>query len=372
MKIKDGRFYETVSAFLKVYLPKNMSRSPNTVKAYEDTLNLYLLFLEEIKNTPREKVTWDFFRRQTVMEFLDWLERERGCGESTKAQRLAAIRAFVRYGGVIDLRVMAIQADVEKIEFKKAQGKLVEYLSKEELEVFLTQPDPAKRSGFRDMAFLNLMYDTAARCQELLDLKIRNLKLSDSHPVVYLTGKGKKNRVIPLMEKTAEHMRAYLKKFHPSKTRKSEDYVFYTHHAAHQMSADNVGAFVRKYGEMARRICPSIPERVHPHMIRHTRAMHFYQGGMDLQGIADWLGHEHTETTRIYVISDTEMKREAMRKATPSLQTPPPEPIWDIENEEMMRKLKGKKRKDYPEEIVQKPCHSAGFRRFFGMSIFSG
>ena len=343
MKIKDGAFYETVAAFLNVYLKKNRSCSPNTVKAYEDSLNLYLLFLKEVKNTPREKVTWDFFRRQTVLEFLDWLEETRGCGGSTKAQRLAAIRSFVRYGAIVDLRVMAVQADVEKIEFKKPAGKLVPYLTREELTVFLAQPNPSTRTGFRDMAFLNLMYDTAARCQEMLDLKIENLKLSDSRPVVYLTGKGRKTRSVPLMPDTAEHMRRYLKKFHPAKTRKGGDYVFYTHHVAHRMSEDNVNAFVRKYGEMARQICPSIPERVHPHMLRHTRAMHLYQSGMDLKFISDWLGHEHIETTRIYAFADTEMKREAVRKATPSLQNPQPEPIWDINDEEMMRKLQGKK-----------------------------
>ena len=343
MKIKDGAFYETVAAFLNVYLKKNRSCSPNTVKAYEDSLNLYLLFLQEVKNTPREKVTWDFFRRQTVLEFLDWLEETRGCGGSTKAQRLAAIRSFVRYGAIVDLRVVAVQADVEKIEFKKPAGKLVPYLTREELTVFLAQPNPSTRTGLRDSAFLNLMYDTAARCQEMLDLKIRNLKLSDSHPVAYLTGKGQKSRAIPLTEKTAEHMRRYLKKFHPAKSRKSDDYVFYTHHVAHRMSEDNVGAFVRKYGEMARQICPSIPERVHPHMLRHTRAMHLYQSGMDLKFISDWLGHEHIETTRIYAFADTEMKRETVRKATPSLQNPQPEPIWDINDEEMMKKLQGKK-----------------------------
>ena len=343
MKIKDGAFYETLKSFLDVYLMKNRSCSPNTVKSYEETLNLYLLFLKEVKNIPREKVTWDFFRRQNVLEFLDWLERTCDCAASTKALRLAAIRSFVRYGAIIDLRVMAVQADVEKIEFKKPVGKLVGYLSREELAVFLSQPNPARRAGLRDMAFLSLMYDTAARCQEMLDLKIENLKLNGEHPAVYLTGKGRVSRAVPLMEKTAENMRRYLKKFHPVKTRKNSDYVFYTHHVEHRMSEDNVGAFVRKYGEMARKICPSIPERVHPHMIRHTRAMHLYQGGMDLKAIADWLGHKNVETTRIYAFADTEMKREAMRKATRPLQNPPPEPIWDTNNEEMTHKLEGKK-----------------------------
>ena len=343
MKIKDGAFYDTLTRFLDVYLVKNRSCSSNTVKAYEDTLKLYLLFLKEVKNTPREKVTWECFCRQNVLDFLDWLEQTRNCTGSTKAQRLAAIRSFVRYGAILDLRVMAVQADVDKIEFKKPAGKLVGYLSQEELAVFLAQPNPAKRTGLRDMVFLSLMYDTAARCQEMLDLKIENLKLNGKHPAVYLSGKGQTDRVVPLMEKTAENMRRYLKRFHPAKTRKNSDYVFYTHHVAHRMSADNVAVFVQKYGEMARAICPSIPERVHPHMLRHTRAMHLYQGGMDLKAIADLLGHKHVETTRIYAFADTEMKREAVRKATRSLQNPPPEPIWDPDDKEMMQKLKGKK-----------------------------
>ena len=147
-------------------------------------------------------MTRDFFRRQTALEFLDWLEETRGCGGSTKAQRLAAIRSFVRYGAVVDPRVVAIQADVEKIEFKKPAGKLVPYLTREELTLFLAQPTPATRTGFRDMAFLNLMYD--------------------SRPVVYLTGKGQKPRSVPLMPDTAEHMRRYLKKFHPPRPVKAE------------------------------------------------------------------------------------------------------------------------------------------------------
>ena len=342
MKIKDSGFWETMASFLDVYLVKNRSCSPNTVKSYTESLNLFLTFLAEVMNIPRQKVTWDCFRRQTVLSFLDWLETTRGCSGPTQAQRLAAIRTFVRYGAVIDLRVMAIQADVEKIEFKKPPGKLVEYLSKDELAVFLAQPDCTKLTGKRNMVFLTLMYDSAARCQEMLDLRIQNLKLNGDTPAVYLTGKGRKTRGIPLMPKTADHLRSYLSRFHPAKTRKADDYVFYTHHLPQsRMSEDNVAVFVRKYGQMAKKVCPSFPERMHPHMIRHTRAMHLYQEGIPLATIADWLGHEQVETSRIYAFADTEMKREATRKVNTAFSDASTDAIWDTEDADMMRKLRG-------------------------------
>lgn len=344
MKIKDSGFWDTLNDFLNVYLVKNRSCSPNTVKSYAESLNLYFLFLEEAKKMPRQKVTWENFRRQTIQEFLTWLENTRKCTGSTQAQRLAAIRSFVRYGSIVDLRVMAIQADVEKLQFRKPAGKLVEYLSREELSVFLAQPDCTRRSDLRNMVLLTLMYDSAARCQEVLDLRIRDLKLSEESPALYLTGKGRKTRGVPLMGKTADHLRNYLNKFHPARTRRVDDYVFFTHnHAQCRMSEDNVAAFCKKYGEMARKVCPTMPKRVHPHMLRHSRAMHLYQEGVPLATIADLLGHEQLETTRIYAFADTEMKREATKKANHAFPDDSTKPVWDTKDDDMMRKLRGEK-----------------------------
>lgn len=174
MKVKDAQFFTVVSSFLNVYLVKNRSCSSNTVKSYEDALNLLFTFLEGTKDIPRQRVSWSHFTRQNIQEFVDWLEKVRNCSRQTQLQRLAAIRSFVRYGGIVDLRVIAIQADVERIRYRKPPPALVGYLTKEELSIFLAQPNCKKRTGFRNMVFLVLMYDTAARCQEMLDLAYCN------------------------------------------------------------------------------------------------------------------------------------------------------------------------------------------------------
>ena len=315
MKVKYAHFFTVVSSFLNVYLVKNRSCSSNTVKSYEDALNLLFTFLEGTKDIPRQRVNWSHFTRQNIQEFVDWLEKVRNCSRQTQLQRLAAIRSFVRYG----------------------------YLTKEEISIFLAQPNCKKRTGFRNMVFLVLMYDTAARCQEMLDLRIQDLVLHKTSPCVYFTGKGNKTRVVPILPKTAEHLRSYLKKFHPAENRKRDDYVFYAYGGPQRpMSPDTVAAFVKKYGESARHVCTSIPERVHPHMLRHTRAMHLYQDGVPLAMVSEFLGHAQIETTKIYAHADTEMKRKAIQQAANKLNDTIPDALWNTDDEEMMLKLRGK------------------------------
>ena len=96
MKVKDAQFFTVVSSFLNVYLVKNQSCSSNTVKSYEDALNLLFTFLEGTKDIPRQRVSWSHFTRQNIQEFVDWLEKVRNCSRQTQLQRLAAIRSFVR------------------------------------------------------------------------------------------------------------------------------------------------------------------------------------------------------------------------------------------------------------------------------------
>ncbi|MDE7326045.1 MAG: site-specific integrase [Lachnospiraceae bacterium] len=342
--MKDEQFFRTVRSFFDTYLVKNRSCSPNTVKSYKDALNLYLDFLEDEKNIPTAKVCWNCFRREFVQEFLTWLEEIRGCSKQTQRQRLAAIRSFIEYGGILDVCTVAIQADVGKIKFRKPPQKLVHWLTKEELAVFLSQPDGSKKTGLRDMVFLTVMYDTAARCQEMIDLKIQDLSLTQTTPCIYLTGKGSKTRVVPLLPKTAQHLKSYLDKFHPADTRSQTDYVFYTHSGPKKrMSEDTVAAFVKKYGLLARQLCSSIPERVHPHMLRHTRAMHLYQDGVPLPLISEFLGHAQIETTKVYAYADTEMKRKAIQKANSTIPGTVPEPVWKTSDKETIRKLAGLK-----------------------------
>ena len=288
MKIKNEQFFMIIKKFLQIYLAKNRCYSKNTIKSYTDSLNLYFVYLEKEEGIPLNKVDWDCFHYENVNNFLTWLDESRKCSRATQLQRLTAIRTFIRYAGILDVTTVSIQAEIDKIKIRKPEQKLIPYLSKKQLTVFLSQPDISKRNGLRDMVFLIMMYDTAARCQEMLDIKIGDLVLDCPSPYVYLTGKGNKTRTVPLMDKTVLHIRNYLNKFHPLDIRCSKDYLFFTvsHGEHHRMSEDNVAAFVKKYGEQAKKVCSDILERVHPHMLRHTRRMHLYQYGITLTSLS--------------------------------------------------------------------------------------
>lgn len=254
-----------------------------------------------------------------------------------------ALRSFFRYAGQFDCAQMATYLTAQSIPAKAHEIRPVGFLSESALAALLQQPVLSSSSGLRNLVFMILMYDTAARCSELTNMKICDLKLQNPYPIAYLHGKGNKTRTVPLLPKTVQHCEQYLRKYHPHEHTDSTKPLFYTviHGQQQPMSTDTVEVFVKKYGLKARAICPEIPERVHPHMLRHTRAMHLYRQGMPMMLLSEYLGHANVETTKIYAYADTEMKRAYLAKVdAKSLVEPSSAPIW-VNDEEMILKLSG-------------------------------
>lgn len=312
----DSTFFDLVKGFLTVYLPKQKCCSENTIKSYREVINLVRIFLLEEKNLSFTKITFEIFDYDLVCGFLDWLQRTRNCSASTRNQRLAALNAFFHYTAMQDPALMAVYMKVKKVPMQKRGQRTVKYMTENALKTVLEQPNISKHNGFRDRFFMILLYDTGARVQELLDLKLKDFYLESSTPCVYLTGKGHKTRSVPLLDKTVLHLNEYLKWFHPEETRSNEQYLFYTVIKGHQgqMSVENVASFLRRYGESARKILPEVPSKLHAHLFRHSRAMHLYQMGIPLSYIKDFLGHSHINTTTIYASADINMMKEALEK----------------------------------------------------------
>lgn len=245
---------------------------------------------------------------------------------------MAALKSFFRYAAIEDPTLIAAYGELQRVHAVKSTPDPVDYLSEPALKALLAQPDVRTNRGVRDRFLLILLYDTAARIQELLDIRLRDLTLSGATPCVYLTGKGKKTRIVPLLNKTVDHLTFYLDRFHPGSTRNNNDYLFYTviHGRAGRMSEDTAAHWVKRYGEAARMVCPEVPERVHPHLLRHTRAMHLYQSGIPLSYLKDFLGHSQIHTTDRYAFADTKMMRDALEKV---IQNSPAatgeQPMWN-------------------------------------------
>ena len=343
---KDSlHFYQFVKDFLTVYLPMQKAASPNTIKSYKDTLNIFLEYLKSEQKIPLKSVGFKNVTRKNIEEFLLWLESEKKYSISSRNQRLSGLKSFYKFASVKDKTLMADYQEILNIPKKKQpKGHEIEFFTEDTLQSILNEPDVQKKNGYRDRIFMILLYDTGARIQEMLDIKLADVRLEKENPYIILHGKGKKTRLVPLMDKTAEHLKSYLTQFH-KKSAGTELLFYVSRRGVHSaMSPDNVEKFIKRYGRQAREKNINVPLHLYPHMFRHSRAMHLYRNGMPLPLLAEWLGHVQMETTiQYYANADTKMKKEAIEKATTRLNPlfqDNPEIEWE-NDEEMIKRLHG-------------------------------
>ena len=170
------------------------------------------------------------------------------------------------------------------------------------------------QNGRRDAVLLSLLYDTGARVQELADLKVCDINLNDTVTIV-LTGKGSKSRIVPVMKPTGELLRQYIEGnglSHPARSRNP----LFTNRGNHPLTRAGVTYILKKYAAQAQTIgVKDISEEITPHWLRHSKAMHLLQSGVNLIYIRDLLGHSDVSTTEIYVRADETMKRKALLEA---------------------------------------------------------
>jgi site-specific recombinase XerD len=316
--VSDKTFFGLFADFFNIHLPNEKKCSEHTVRAYRTSMNMLLDFVMLKKGVVLRDVTFAMIDRKMLLDFLDHIENERNCSVKTRNYRLQCIRAFYNYASDVESSAVAYWEEISKVHAANVPETIVEYMSESVVEAIISQPDVATRKGRRDMFLMLLLYQTAARIGELLGITMRDIFLDD-HPFVILHGKGRKDRPVPLREKTVKHLEAYIRTFHGKKTISPGDYLFYvTRNGVNKrMSEDNARQIISDYGKCAKEICAEVPDNVHPHLFRHSRAMHLYQHGVDLTLVSQWLGHAHLKTTLIYAHADTEIKRKAIEQAIP-------------------------------------------------------
>lgn len=300
------------------YLPKMRKSSPKTITTYRKAMEQFLDYLKEQNDIRLYQVTIPMINRQSVSNYLDYVEDERKCSVSTRNHRLDCIRSFMKYAATRNMDAAAMWTEIQTIAHAREDKTPVEYLKVTSVEAIIAQPDASTRLGLRDKFLILFLYQTGMRVAELVSVRLCDIQLGAS-AVVTVYGKGSKVRKVPLREKLVEHLKKYLLMFHPDASMYSTECLFYTIHKNQhtKMTEDNVRRLIQKYGDLARKTDPSIPVNVHPHLFRHSIAMHLYQNGVPLTLISQWLGHSRLETTFIYAYADTEQKRKAIEKAIP-------------------------------------------------------
>jgi site-specific recombinase XerD len=327
-RARDG-FLRLLREWFTVFLPTRRAASPNTIESHRVTWNMLLRHIAETRGVAVEDATFALFDQETVAGFIDHMASARGWTASTCNQRLAGIRSFFKYAAGCEPLLAVHLAALNAIPQRKGAGPPpVPQVSPEAVKALLDTPDPSTRLGLRDQFFMVLMYDLAARDGEMLAMRFADLKRKAM--TVDLLGKGSKPRRLPITARTAAHFDRYQAAFHPHP--EPGDPMFHTIHAGRKtaMSDDNAARFIARHAAAARSTCPEVPERFHPHLLRHARALHLYQAGMPLALLTEWLGHKDPKTTLIYARADTEMKRKALDKANPPGHDHQPTtlPIW--------------------------------------------
>jgi len=327
-------FAKILMQYLSRYLPGERNLSPNTIRSYRDVIKQLLNFFVDSYGLKPEKITFQDISVNRIKEFLLWLEKEKGVSVNTRNQRLAAIHSFFRYAQSECPEILYESQKILGIPFKKRNHTNISYLSMQCLKLLLEQPDTLTKKGRRDLAIISTLYDTGARVQELIDIKICNIRLCNPSTIT-LKGKGNKTRCIPLMDKTRQILNSYMEENHLLDNGRQQSYLFYNSRFE-CFTRPGISYILNKYFEKAKKNNPKImfPESIHPHMLRHTKAIHLLESGVNLIYIRDLLGHVSVTTTEIYLRAETELKRVALEGAYPDIVTQDI-PLWK-ENTELL------------------------------------
>lgn len=329
---KTTNFAAALSDFLFHYLPDQKGLSKNTIQSYSDSLSLFLKFCESEFHLKRERLEIKDLNTGMAEKFLEWLELERKCGTSTRNQRQAALNSFFRYLQYKNPAYVMLLQQIQSIPRKDNKRQTVRHLSVEAITEILKSPDLNTKDGRRNFAILSIMYESAARVSEVAGLTIGDLRFDRNGSVVHLLGKGNKSRIVPLIGSVAIFMKRYLAE--ESKKRIcSNNSPLFLNRSKNPIGRAGINYILNKYADTARINSPDIiPARVYPHILRHSRAMHWLEAGVDLQYIKDLLGHSELTTTEVYAQMSTQMKRKILEKTLPTKITSDNESWTDDKN----------------------------------------
>ncbi len=312
-----------VRRFFTEYLPGQRGLSAHTIHSYRDTLVLFLRFAATDARCKIERLDLDHVAADRVVAFLTHLEAGRQNGIATRNARLAAVHTFVRFLCSEHPERLADMQAVLAIPFKRgAREEPIAYFEADEIAAFLASIDRRTSRGARDYALFALLFNTGARVQELLDLRLADVRL-DPPAQIRLMGKGHRLRLCPIWPGTAQLVRGYMERqcladSPPTTTR------LFTNQRGEPLTRWGVGYLLRRYLAAASEAAPTLKaKRLHPHSFRHTTAIHLLKAGVDFATISQWLGHASLNTTMRYARADLDLKRAALSQVFPGALAPP-------------------------------------------------
>jgi integrase/recombinase XerD len=312
---------KSIEQFFREYLPTLRGSSRHTIRNYRDAIVLFLRFTSSQTAKAIEDLDLIDFTARQVQDFLAFLEADRHNGIATRNARLAALHTFARFLVTEQPAYLAELQRVLGVPFKRgARSKPIEYLEPHEVEALLKSIDRSTERGKRDYALFALMLNTGARVQEILDLRLRDIRTDPPHQV-RLHGKGGKTRLCPIWPQTAGLLQELSNRAaHPE----GRDAPLFVNRQGNKLTRFGVHYLLKKQIIAGAKETRTLHEKqIHPHSLRHTTAIFLLKSGVDLATISQWLGHASLNTTMTYARADIDLKRQALMQVFPEILAPP-------------------------------------------------
>ena len=298
-------FQSLVSRFLLDYLPTRRGFSPNTVASYRDAIALLLVWFASEGGVPADSVEMEDLTPSAVSSWTAWLEGSRSCCPSTCNSRVAAIKSFAKFAQYEAPEHLERCAGIAGIPMKKHATREMDFMSPEGVGAVISAAD----DNLRELAILSVMYESAARVSEVAALNVCDV--SGRKPfTARLLGKGRKVRVVPLSPQVGETIADYVGSCRGGA---EPDGPMFLNAQGNRIGRAGIAYILKKNVAIAHEANPAIvPPTSHPHALRHSKAMHMLESGINLVYIRDFLGHKSVTTTEVYAKASVEAKRKAL------------------------------------------------------------
>jgi integrase/recombinase XerD len=271
-----------IRAFV-AYLRSEKGLSKNTIAAYGRDVTKFAAFCDE------HGISLQQISHGSIVEFLSTLYR-RGLDSRSVARHLVTVRHFLRFC----VMEKTLEKDPsENIQSPKFRHTLPEFLSIDEVQRLLAQPDVKDVQGLRDKAMIELLYSSGLRVSELCGLKSADVQLEAGY--LRCIGKGNKERLVPIGKKALEWIREYMAKSRPEILGDNTSIYLFPSRSGKSVDRFIFWKTLRMYGKKA-----GLRKPLSPHMLRHSFATHLLDGGADLRSVQMMLGHADISTTQIY------------------------------------------------------------------------
>jgi integrase/recombinase XerD len=288
----------------KLFLQLEKSLSDNTVEAYLRDIRAFANYLEDSEHG---NISPENVEHRHLKQFIQQLSNI-GLGASTQSRMVSGIRSFYKYllsEDIIDSN------PAELLETPRLNRKLPDTLSEEDIERMIAAIDLSKPEGVRNRAIVETLYGCGLRVSELTAMLISGLHFDIGF--VNITGKGNKQRWVPIGNQAIKHINIYLQNIRPHLNIKksNEDFVFLNNRGA-RLSRVMVFYIIKALAEKA-----GIQKVISPHSLRHSFATHLVENGANLRAVQEMLGHVSITTTEIYTHLNTRMLQETIEKYHP-------------------------------------------------------